>query len=60
MIVGVENLHDFGVSMGILPEDRQMQVCLRRMKRKFMSLPLPISDDSESQIDENSEDDDKS
>lgn len=38
MITHVEKLYDFGVSTGILPEDRSTKLLLRRMKSRFMSL----------------------
>lgn len=45
MISEVEKLYDFGVSIGILPEDREMQLALRRLKLCFRSL-LPLSETS--------------
>lgn len=38
MITNVENLYEFGVNIGILPEDKETQHSLRRMKRRFISL----------------------
>ncbi|KAJ8127814.1 hypothetical protein O1611_g5821 [Lasiodiplodia mahajangana] len=35
MVGEVEKLYDFGVAIGILPEDQQMAASLREMKRRF-------------------------
>jgi hypothetical protein len=48
MITDVEKLYDFGVSIGILPEDRSTKLSLRRMKSRFRSLlPTTHFEDSE-------------
>ncbi|EED21437.1 hypothetical protein TSTA_086700 [Talaromyces stipitatus ATCC 10500] len=58
MITDVEKLYKFGVNIGILPEDKETQLSLRRMKRRFISfLPQPYISESESSRDEFSEGD---
>ena len=51
MITDVENLYDFGVNIGILPEDHDMQMSLRRMKLRFRSLLRPSSSSQDSSTD---------
>lgn len=56
MITSVENLYEFGVSIGILPEDKETQLSLRRMKRRFISLlPQSCMSESDSPGDEHSD-----
>ncbi|QGA15169.1 hypothetical protein EYB26_002825 [Talaromyces marneffei] len=56
MITDVQNLYKFGVSIGILPEDKETQLSLRRMKRRFVSLlPQPYISDSDSSRGEHSD-----
>ncbi|UKZ46689.1 hypothetical protein TrVGV298_000896 [Trichoderma virens] len=43
MITEVEHLYNFGVCVGILPEDRDILTALRKMKKRFRSLSLPTS-----------------
>jgi hypothetical protein len=57
MITSVENLYEFGVNIGILPEDKETQLSLKRMKRRFVSLlPQPYISESDSSRDEYSDD----
>jgi hypothetical protein len=56
MITSVENLYEFGVNIGILPEDKETQLSLRRMKRRFISLlPQPYTSESDSSRGEHSD-----
>ncbi|KAI7973691.1 hypothetical protein EIK77_004297 [Talaromyces pinophilus] len=56
MITSVENLYEFGVNIGILPEDKETQLSLRRMKRRFISLlPQPCMSESDSSGGEHSD-----
>jgi hypothetical protein len=58
MIIDVEKLYLFGVSVGILPEDTTMRLSLKKMKLSFMSLLPPISgEDHYRSTDESSKDD---
>jgi len=60
MIVGVERLYEYGVSIGILPEDRDMSLSLTRMKHRFLSLLLPVSTEVETPLASRSHNDDSS
>ncbi|KAI1772540.1 hypothetical protein F4818DRAFT_444363 [Hypoxylon cercidicola] len=67
MITEVENLYAFGVTVGILPEDREVANVLRKMKMRFRSIKqnqgyntLRPSRGSQSELTESDEDSDES
>ncbi|TRX87843.1 hypothetical protein FHL15_011261 [Xylaria flabelliformis] len=49
MVGEVEKLYDFGVAIGILPEDQQMAASLREMKRRFRFVCDSQTSNSESE-----------
>ena len=58
IIVGVERLYEYGVSIGILPGVRDMSLSLNRIKHRFMSLLLPVPADIDNSSTEKSSEED--